>query len=247
MDAARHGRLAEIGRLIDEGAEVDAQGAGGRTALHEAAAHGHVEAAACLLARGARADVDDRKGQKALDAANTPLAALHGIRQHYHRRRTLDAASERRVSAQAREWASELTTKGIVKVSGLIPPDTLAQLRDDFERFIEHIDERHARGEGLFKHYDEEEHFWEKDRAFITNNAFRFSDALARFPTLDAPRLAYAQLYLGRVPRSSAVARCAISRVPRRATTCSAGTTTWRRSASKSRSSSPASAAAVRT
>jgi hypothetical protein len=197
--AARRGDTSALRRLIDAGAIPDAASARGRTALHDAAARGRTEAAAYLLACGASPHVPDRRGRRPFDTDNTPLAVLHGIRQHYHRRRTLDAATERRASSQARNWARELETTGIVKVSGLVEPAVLAHMRSDFARFIEHLEARRAQGTGLYKHYDEEEHFWEKDRAFVSNNAFRYSDALARF-CCTPPLVEAAQLYLGRTP-----------------------------------------------
>jgi hypothetical protein len=46
------------------------------------------------------------------------------------------------------------------------------------------VEELHAvlaRGEGRKRHYDEEEHWWAGDEAYVTNNAFKYSPDLARF------------------------------------------------------------------
>lgn len=197
--AARRGDVAEIDRLLDTGADPNAQSPRGRTALHDAAARDRVEAAARLLARSANPGLADRTGRTALDPRNTPLETLHEIRQRYHRRRTHDDAAWRDASDDARRWAAELDQKGVVKVSGLVGPDLLARLRSDFQSFIDHLEASRSRGRGAYKHYDEEEHFWAEDRAFVCNNAFKYSQAFARF-CCSTPLLEAANLYLGRTP-----------------------------------------------
>ena len=47
--------------------------------------------------------------------------------------------------------------------------------------FITKLNARVLRREALFERYDEEEHFWQKDRAYVSNNALKYSAALARF------------------------------------------------------------------
>lgn len=179
--AARRGDAAEVDRLLDAGADPNPQSPRGRTALHDAATRDRVEAAARLLARRANPGLVDRKGRTALDPRNTSLETLHEIRQHYHRRRTHDDAAWRNLSDDARRWAAELDQNGIVKVSGLVGPDLLARLRGEFQSFIDHLEARRSQGGGTYKHYDEEEHFWPEDRAFVCNNAFKYSQAFAMF------------------------------------------------------------------
>lgn len=197
--AARHGDIGTIARLLNDGADLNTQSARGRTALHDAAARDHAEAAAYLLAHGANPGLVDRRGRSAFDVRNTSPEVLHEIRQRYHRRRTHDPTAWAHVSEQAKRWAAELAQTGIVKVSGLIGAEDLARLRQDFQRFIDSLEAKLARGDGAYKQYDEEEHFWVKDRAYVSNNAFKYSARLIELccnPTL----LDAANLYLGRVP-----------------------------------------------
>ena len=64
--AAHENDAALVDRLLDEGADVDAQDSGGFTPLHFAAEYSSVEAARRLLDRGAKVDVTNMHG-------NTPL------------------------------------------------------------------------------------------------------------------------------------------------------------------------------
>jgi len=196
--AARRGLVPVVERLLDAGADVEATGRRGRTALHDAAARGRAEAAALLLARGADVRRRDRRGRAPLDASNVPVETLHAIRQRYHRRRT-DRALAPEASDASKAWAAALDRDGIVKVPGLVAPALLAQLRDDFEGFVAHLEATRARGGGAYRHYDEEEHVWEKDRALVGNNAFKYSPAFARLCG-GAPLVDAATRYLGRPP-----------------------------------------------
>lgn len=112
--------------------------------------------------------------------AHTGPEALHAIRQRYHRFRPQANASVRSGSALAETWANELDRRGIIKVSGLIGPDRLARLRDEFESFVQNLESRLAEGRGVYRNYDEEEHLWTKDRAYVSNNAFKYSPELVR-------------------------------------------------------------------
>jgi hypothetical protein len=51
----------------------------------------------------------------------------------------------------------------------------------DFSRFVSALNARIIRQEGLFERYDDEEHYWPRDRAYVSNNAFKYSSALVRF------------------------------------------------------------------
>lgn len=196
---ARSGDTTSAERLLrQDAAGVDAQDARGRTALHYAAARGHAEVAACLLAYGASHTLLDDKGRTALGPDNVRLQDLHAIRQRYHRFRRSDVETGVR-SGEATNWSRDLAARGIVKVSGLIPADRLARLRTDFEGFVRTLEAMMARGEGDKRHYFEEEHWWPQDRAFVSNNAFKYSSELVRFccrPEL----LEAATLYLGKTP-----------------------------------------------
>jgi hypothetical protein len=124
---------------------------------------------------------------------------LHAIRQRYHRLRTSESSLGWLASEQAQNWVADLDRKGIIKVSGLIAPEALTCLRNDFQKFIQNLENKLARGEGVYKHYDEEEHWWPNDRAYVSNNAFKYSAQLAQLCCNEA-LLACANLYLGKTP-----------------------------------------------
>lgn len=64
--AAHENDAALVDRLVDDGADVDAQDSGGFTPLHFAAEYSSVEAARRLLHHGAKVDLTNMHG-------NTPL------------------------------------------------------------------------------------------------------------------------------------------------------------------------------
>jgi hypothetical protein len=195
--AAATGDTEGIERLLSAGADANAQNRYAWTALHHAVARSHPQAAALLLARGADPNLPDTHGRTALTLRFTTREMLHAIRQRYHRLPDADVAEPS--SEVAKAWASELTRCGIVRVSGLISVSQLAELRAEFDEFIRNLDSRLARGEGTYRHYDEEEHLWANDQAYVTNNAFKYSRALARVCVNDI-LLEAARLYLGKRP-----------------------------------------------
>lgn len=67
--AAREGRVAELDRLIAQGAVIDAPDEAGRTPLMLAAISGHADAVRRLLAAGAITTLTDREGLTALQHA----------------------------------------------------------------------------------------------------------------------------------------------------------------------------------
>jgi hypothetical protein len=184
--AARRGDAAAVARLVDAGADLRTDGA---AALREAAAWDRVEAAALLLARGA-----DASG---LDPREVSPETLHAIRQIHHRRRDPHPAPG--ASDAARALAAELDARGVAVVPGLAGPELLARLRAEFAAFIASLEAKLAEGRGLLAHYDEEEHFWAHDRAYICNNAFRYSPALVEL-TCHPLLMQAAELYIGRRP-----------------------------------------------
>lgn len=193
--SARRGDVKILARLTMEGADLDAQGKHGRTLLHEAIRHGRIDAAAFLLAHGASHTTPDRDGYRAFDLIDDDLQLFHAIRQRYHRFQINEPRST--PSRQSQSWATELEDKGIVKVENLIGPNQLAQLRRDFESFISNIDKKLAQGTGVYGNYDEEEHFWAHDNAYVTNNAFKYSDQLVRI-CCDPGLVDAAQRYVGK-------------------------------------------------
>jgi hypothetical protein len=94
-------------------------------------------------------------------------------------------------------WLSRLRRDGIVHVPGLVPAPLLAAMQSDFASFVAEIDRRRALGQADKQAYDEEEHWWAEDRAYVSNNAFKHSPALTHF--FCDPRLAaLARSYYGR-------------------------------------------------
>lgn len=69
ITACMHRRIAAAGYLIDNGADINARGAQGFTALHYAAWHGHHEMVDYLLRCGASTEVVNDYGGTSLDAA----------------------------------------------------------------------------------------------------------------------------------------------------------------------------------
>ncbi|MEQ1757264.1 MAG: glycosyltransferase [Vicinamibacterales bacterium] len=203
ISATRHGDLAAVTRLLASGVPVNAQDSSGCSALHRAVSLGYEEIAASLLAHGANPHLVDHKGRSACAGSTTPPDILHGIRQRYHRlpmrAGTAGAPLLPSASARAQGWAADLERRGIIKITGLLTPEALTSLRTDFARFIQALDERIARGKADHKHYDEEEHWWPNDQAYVSNNAFKYSPDLARLCCHD-DLIACARLFLGRTP-----------------------------------------------
>lgn len=194
--AAARGNLKAVERLLEAGADINAQSESGRTALHAAALWGRTEIAARLLALGANPNIEDRKGRKALGLDNISPDTLHVVRQKYHRLRIRESIDGLPPSERVRRWAADLDRQRIIKISGLITPAELTCLQADFEKFVQNLDDKLARGEGLLKNYDDEEHWWPKDFAYVSNNAFKYSTQLIRLCCSHDLR-AFATLYVG--------------------------------------------------
>lgn len=175
-----NGATERIESLLRQGRDANARGTDGETLLRIAARSGHAETAACLLVHGANPGLPDDRGRAALGPDSIGLDALHSIRQHFHRYRV---GSERRrslASVEAAEWAKALDRNGIARLPGLVGEGVLRQLQRDFQRFVAGLNARILRQEAIFQRYDEEEHWWPRDRAYVSNNAFRHSATLAR-------------------------------------------------------------------
>lgn len=197
LDAGFQGDTETLEKLLYEGADPNVQNAQGETALHLAVRHGHEQTAACLLAYGADHTVVDNRGHTPLSLDYTNLKVLHAIRQRYGRVRTRESVRHQPSSAQVATWVSTLDRQGIIKLSGLIELDALTRMQTDFQAFIRNLEGKIARGESFYRHYDEEEHWWPKDLAYISNNAFKYSIQLVEFCCHET-LLEVANLYLGK-------------------------------------------------
>ncbi len=198
VSAARDGQIDRIAALLDQGCPIDARNARGQSALHMAARCGRVAVAAYLLARGASHETADDRGRRPLDSSNVDPETLHAIRQTY--RRTAVLSDDRLATGfgpEGKSWLDQLRRDGIVRIPGLVPAALLASMRAEFESFVAELDRRRARGAADKQGYDEEEHWWPADLAYVTNNAFKHSSSLTRF--FCDPRLtALARSYYGR-------------------------------------------------
>ncbi|MEZ4282685.1 MAG: ankyrin repeat domain-containing protein [Myxococcota bacterium] len=196
--AAAAGQTARIEALLEAGAPIDACNASGQSALHLAARCSRIEAAALLLARGASHRLQDARGRRPLDPSNVDPETLHRIRQRL-RRTALRGDDPLALSfgPEGDPWLAQLRRDGIVRIPDLIAPDQLAALQAEFAGFVEAIERARTAGGGEKRSYDEEEHYWPDDLAWISNNAFKHSPSLARL--FCDPRLtALARSYYGR-------------------------------------------------
>ena len=199
--AAERGDTETIERLLRSGLDVDSRNHRGETALHLAVRHRHSLTAACLLAYGADHRIADQDGRTPLSLEYTNLAVLHAIRQR-HRRFRRQVSDPPAVPERVASCLRDLEQRGIARVPGLVSPDVLARMQDGFAKFTQGLEGKMARGEGSFQHYDEEEHWWPKDRAYVTNNAFKHSIDLVRWCCEGTPP-AVTDGYLGRTAHVS--------------------------------------------
>jgi glycosyltransferase involved in cell wall biosynthesis len=138
----------------------------------------------------------------ALQSSRIGLEELHEIRQRYHRQRQVKLPAKALANPASRQWLSELQTNGIVRLPGFVGKDDLQQMRADFQGFIGALNQKILRRESLHQSYDEEESFWPKDRAYISNNAFKYSQCLVNWCRRDA-LLELVRAYIGIKPMIS--------------------------------------------
>jgi hypothetical protein len=148
----------------------------GGTRLHTAVASGDIQRAAELLAADVDVSATDTAGHTALSPEFARPEIVHAIRQAYQ---TTPRSGWSREGSDS-PILHEVSAKGIVKLPGFVEPAVLEQLQRDFSEFADCLDARVRRGEGLVRQYHEEEHFWKKDGAYISNNAFKHSPSLVR-------------------------------------------------------------------
>ncbi|MBW2716695.1 MAG: phytanoyl-CoA dioxygenase family protein, partial [Deltaproteobacteria bacterium] len=146
----------------------------GGTQLHAAVAGGDFQRAVELLAADVDVSAADSAGHTALSPEFARPEIVHAIRQAYQTTPRSGSSREGFDSPILRE----VSEKGIVKLPGFVEPAVLEQLQRDFSEFVDRLDARVRRGEGLYRQYHEEEHFWKNDGAYISNNAFKHSPSL---------------------------------------------------------------------
>ena len=67
--AATRGLIEEISVLIDNGADINAQGEHGYTPLHDAVEQGHMDAVKLLVDRGANVSISNADGDRPIELA----------------------------------------------------------------------------------------------------------------------------------------------------------------------------------
>lgn len=202
--------IAAIQRLVHEGQSVNMRDDDGRTPLHHAAKAAQPRVSSLLLALGADAECRDASGERPFDTTNISEQKLHRIRQVYQRLKTHNFDRNDQIPRPLMAAAERLEQDGIVKITGFIAPDALERMRGDAKRCVADIEALLAQGKGVKQHYDEELHWCPNDRAFICNNAFKYSADLIEFcfnPALQT----IVNLYLG---QPSFVSRGVIVRYP---------------------------------
>ena len=180
IEQVRTGAVARVHEMLGKGADANAVDDEGQPVLRIAAVEGEAEIAALLLEKRADFRWQDRQGHAALSPELIGLPTLHRIRQHYHR---LGDAGWKRPNLheeKLRAWAADLDQNGIVHLDGFMDEASLQALQAGFAQFVSRLNKKILRGEGYYRHYDEEEHWWPRDRAYVSNNAFSHSAALAR-------------------------------------------------------------------
>ena len=180
MVKARKNILIANDNLLKDYEEINAKDSYGRTALHYSMKYHNSKFAACLLASGADFTLADNYGKLPLSPGFTSLKNIHAVRQLHRRFHEYKPLPNTITSQETLGRANRLAHSGIIRITGLISTDVLIQLRSEFEGFINSIDTKMANNEGLFKHYDEEEHYWPNDNAYVSNNAFKNSPTLAK-------------------------------------------------------------------
>ncbi len=178
--AAARGDVAEITELIENGTSVNTLDSAGRTPLHHAIAREQAAVASELLSRGADHQICDRRGQFPIAAEHPPLELLHTIRQQCKRRSGTNEWTQTPPTSPAiADRLERLRRDGFIKLDALVSPHALSEMHAGFAKWIAHLDQKRARGTADKKTYDEEEHWWGDDLAYVSNNAFAWSCELA--------------------------------------------------------------------
>ena len=167
----------ETRRLLGDG-EPSRVGADGNTPLHQAVKNGRFQVAAALLLGGADWTLRNAEGKTALDLEFASLPALHRIRQEYQRLPVAPYDRSSAPCADVESYVSQLERDGILKVSGLVGSEQLAQMQSDFGRLVGRLDLARMLFRKRFSHYDQEEYWHAEHRSYVTNDALACSAGL---------------------------------------------------------------------
>jgi hypothetical protein len=197
LKSIKDDQVEDVATTLTKGVNPNCKDSNGRSALHVAVQHGNSEIIALLLAHGADHSVEDRDGNPPFSPKYVSSPDLHRIRQHYRRMPAPNYVLPLLAGTKYKAALNSLKEKGIAKLSGCIAIDDLSKLQHQFEAFPHALDVKIANGEGNKIDYDEEEHYWSEDKAYVSNNAFRYSDCLAQIACspslLDLARNYYAK------------------------------------------------------
>ena len=202
--------IAAIQRLVRNGQSINMRDGQGRTALHHAAKSALPRVSALLLALGADVKIRDASGARPFDTTNISQQKLHRVRQVYQRLKTHNFERNNELPRSLSAAAERLELDGIVKITSVIGSEALEGMRGGARRCVADIEALLSHGRGIKQHYDEELHWCPNDKAFICNNAFKYSPDLVEFcfnPALQT----IVNLYLG---QPSFVSRGVIVRYP---------------------------------
>lgn len=178
FDAVRTGSTEDVQRLLAAGTDPNVVDELGRKPLHCAVDAEHYEIAALLLAYGGSHLPRDAEGNTPLSRSYIDEEGLHRIRQLYLRNPDPCFMQRSTDDAVNTEALNSLKENGFARLDSLLDRVAVKDLERDFSGFIRALDEKLLRGEGRKKNYDEEEHFWVDEKAYVSNNAFKYSHTL---------------------------------------------------------------------
>lgn len=178
LQVARQGDAKEVRQLLEAGADPNATDTNRSTPLHHAVQGEHYETAALLLAHGSSHAYRNGGGHSALSAKYVDERGLHRLRQHYIRTPDPDDVGRRAAGVREDSTLKALQKDGFARMDSFLTGGTVKGLKRDFLRFVEALDEKLRRGTGRMKNYDEEDHFWVGEKAYVSNNAFKYSATL---------------------------------------------------------------------
>ena len=175
----RSGAVDQAYQSLMAGTDLNQIGKNGNTPLHEACKRGYTHFAALLLSKGADYTICNSANQSALSQDFTDITTIHRIRQEYQRLSVYPYDKKSR-DQQVNSYVDLLNKNGLVKISGVVNPEQLKKLKNEFSVFIDRmkIDQLHMRNN--YTHYDQKEYWYAKHRAYVTNDALQYSTEMAK-------------------------------------------------------------------
>lgn len=178
FNAIHTGDPASAVSLLEQGVSANSRNESGISALQLAVASGMDTIVAQLLVHGATICNDYADEPSPFASEIMSLERLHNIRQIVRRAPLPGYIGSHPLDEQYAGSIETLRSEGIVRLQQLIDEESRAVLHRQFSEFVEYLDRKMSAGEGLKKFYDEEVHYWPAEKAYVTNNAFRFCPSL---------------------------------------------------------------------